>query len=114
MALTVRLRRDLFYSSRCRPQRKCDRLLNESCQIKRRLTSKITNVNLDETYEAALGVWALGLKLLGADGGGSMLFFVPSERQGLRDRLKKLLCVPFWFSSKGSHVVVYEPERINR
>ena len=40
-----------------------------------------------------------------------MLFFVPPERrQELRMRLKKLLCVPFTFSSKGSDVVVYEPE----
>jgi D-glycero-alpha-D-manno-heptose-7-phosphate kinase len=54
---------------------------------------------------------ALGGKLLGAGGGGFMLFFVPPERrQELRSRLKNLLCVPFGFSSKGSDVVVYEPE----
>jgi len=40
-----------------------------------------------------------------------MLFFVPPERRAaLRLRLKKLLCVPFAFSNKGSHVAVYEPE----
>ena len=40
-----------------------------------------------------------------------MLFYVPPEkREALRLRLKKLLCVPFNFSSKGSEVVVYEPE----
>jgi hypothetical protein len=40
-----------------------------------------------------------------------MLFYVPPERrQALRTRLKKLLCVPFSFSDRGSHVVVYEPE----
>ena len=40
-----------------------------------------------------------------------MLFFVPPERKAaLRARLNKLLCVPFGFSNKGSHVVVYEPE----
>ena len=42
-----------------------------------------------------------------------MLFFVPPEkRQALRERLKKLLCIPFSFSNKGSHVVVYEPEAV--
>jgi hypothetical protein len=42
-----------------------------------------------------------------------MLFFVPPERrQALRERLKKLLCIPFGFSNKGSHVVVYEPEEV--
>ena len=58
-----------------------------------------------------MGAGALGGKLLGAGGGGFMLFFVPPERrQALRERLQKLLCVPFSFSSKGSEVVVYEPE----
>lgn len=40
-----------------------------------------------------------------------MLFFVPPERrEALRTRLKKLLCIPFAFSNRGSHVVVYQPE----
>jgi D-glycero-alpha-D-manno-heptose-7-phosphate kinase len=51
--------------------------------------------------------------LLGAGGGGFMLFFVPPEkRNALRERLKKLLCVPFGFSHRGSHVVLYEPEEV--
>ena len=42
-----------------------------------------------------------------------MLFFVPPERrQALRTRLKNLLCVPFGFSNRGSHVVVYESEEV--
>ena len=41
-----------------------------------------------------------------------MLFFVPPEkRAALRLQLKKLLCIPFGFSTRGSHVVVYEPEQ---
>src|SRR5271166_2199972 len=88
-------------------------LLHEGWQIKRSLTQKITNASIDEIYEAGLGAGALGGKLLGAGGGGFMLFFVlPQRRQALRERLKKLLCVPFAFSSQGSHVVVYEPEEM--
>jgi len=34
----------------------------------------------------------------------------PERREALRARLKKLLCVPFRFADRGSHVVVYEPE----
>jgi D-glycero-alpha-D-manno-heptose-7-phosphate kinase len=87
------------------------RLLHESWQIKRTLTQKITNPAIDEIYEAGLSAGALGGKLLGAGGGGFMLFYVPPERrEALRTRLKKLLCVPFAFSTKGSQVVVYEPE----
>jgi D-glycero-alpha-D-manno-heptose-7-phosphate kinase len=87
------------------------RLLHEGWQIKRSLTRKITNAEIDEIYEAGLSAGALGGKLLGAGGGGFMLFFVPPERrQALRERLKKLLCVPFSFSTQGSQVAVYEPE----
>jgi D-glycero-alpha-D-manno-heptose-7-phosphate kinase len=87
------------------------RLLHEGWQLKRSLTSKITTPEIDEIYEAGRSAGALGGKLLGAGGGGFMLFFVPPERrEELRLRLKKLLCVPFSFSQKGSQVVVYEPE----
>jgi D-glycero-alpha-D-manno-heptose-7-phosphate kinase len=88
-------------------------LLHEGWQIKRTLTQRISNASIDEIYEAGLSAGALGGKLLGAGGGGFMLFFVPPERrQALRERLKKLLCVPFAFANKGSHVVVYEPEEV--
>lgn len=87
------------------------RLLHESWQIKRTLTQKISNASIDEIYETGMSAGAVGGKLLGAGGGGFMLFFVPPEKQeALRARLKKLLCVPFTFSSRGSDVVVYEPE----
>ncbi|MGA7449000.1 MAG: galactokinase [Terriglobales bacterium] len=89
------------------------RLLHESWSIKRTLTQRITNPAIDEIYEAGLSAGALGGKLLGAGGGGFMVFFVPPERrQALRERLKKLLCIPFKFSTRGSHVVLYEPEKL--
>jgi D-glycero-alpha-D-manno-heptose-7-phosphate kinase len=98
------------------PHRSLDefgRLLHESWQLKRSLTQKISNANIDEIYQAGISAGALGGKLLGAGGGGFMLFFVPPEkRQALRARLRNLLCVPFSFSSRGSHVVVYEPEEV--
>lgn len=96
------------------PKRSLDdfgRLLHEGWQLKRSLTGKITTPEIDEIYEAGRASGALGGKLLGAGGGGFMLFYVaPERREELRLRLKKLLCVPFSFSQKGSHVVVYEPE----
>ncbi len=98
------------------PNRSLDefgKLMHESWQIKRSLTQKISNANIDEIYEAGLSAGALGGKLLGAGGGGFMLFYVsPEKRAALRERLKKLLCVPFGFSTKGSYVVVYEPEEV--
>jgi D-glycero-alpha-D-manno-heptose-7-phosphate kinase len=94
-----------------RPITDFGRLLHESWSIKRTLTQRISNPAIDEIYEAGRSAGALGGKLLGAGGGGFMIFFVPPERrESLRERLKKLLCIPFKFSSRGSHVVLYEPE----
>jgi D-glycero-alpha-D-manno-heptose-7-phosphate kinase len=94
-----------------RPLDEFGRLLHDSWQIKRSLTQKISTATIDEIYEAGRSAGALGGKLLGAGGGGFMLFYVPPERrEALRQRLKKLLCIPVGFSTRGSHVVVYEPE----
>lgn len=98
------------------PSRSLDefgQLLHETWQIKRSLTQTISNSCIDDIYELGRSAGALGGKLLGAGGGGFMLFFVPPERRSeLRRRLKNLLCVPFAFSNRGSHVVVYEPEEV--
>jgi D-glycero-alpha-D-manno-heptose-7-phosphate kinase len=94
-----------------RPLDDFGRLLDESWKIKRTLTQKISTSHIDEIYEAGLSAGAIGGKLLGAGGGGFMLFYVtPEKREALRLRLQKLLCVPFRFSMKGTEIVVYDPE----
>lgn len=104
---------EAIITSSSRPLDEFGRLLHETWQIKRTLTQNITSTSIDEIYDAGLGAGALGGKLLGAGGGGFMLFFVPPDRrEALRKRLKRLLCVPFAFSSRGSQVVVYEPEKV--
>jgi D-glycero-alpha-D-manno-heptose-7-phosphate kinase len=95
-----------------RPIAEFGKLLHEGWQIKRKLTQNITNSAIDEIYDAGLKAGALGGKLLGAGGGGFMLFFVsPERRQELRNRLSKFLCVPFSIYNRGGEVVVYEPEQ---
>jgi D-glycero-alpha-D-manno-heptose-7-phosphate kinase len=60
------------------------RLLHETWELKRRLTSKISNPVIDEIYEAGREAGALGGKLLGAGGGGFMLFYArPEDHAGL-------------------------------
>ncbi|MDD2806155.1 MAG: hypothetical protein PHV33_11420 [Elusimicrobiales bacterium] len=85
------------------------RLLHESWKLKRSLTDKITNSFIDDAYVAARKAGALGGKILGAGGGGFMLFFVPPERQGrVRKALKNLLHVPFKFDFSGSSIIFYK------
>jgi len=84
------------------------KLLDESWKIKRSLSSQITNSDIDEIYEAAKSAGALGGKLLGAGGGGFMLLFVkPEDKLKVKDKLNKLLHVPFRFENSGSQIIHY-------
>lgn len=86
-------------------------LLHEAWMVKRRLTSKITTPMIDEIYEAAKGAGAFGGKLLGAGGGGFMLFFArPETHARIRAALPGLLQVPFRFEGLGSQIVFYQQE----
>lgn len=87
------------------------KLLNESWRIKRELTKLITNGEIDQIYHAALDAGALGGKLLGAGGGGFVLFYVPSKnQQKVKEKLKSLLHVPFGFDNLGSQVIMYSTQ----
>jgi D-glycero-alpha-D-manno-heptose-7-phosphate kinase len=87
------------------------RLLHEAWMIKRSLAPLITNQLVDEVCEAGLEAGALGGKLLGAGGGGFMLFFVNPELQDkVKEKLKNLLYVPFRFESSGSQIIYYAPQ----
>jgi len=84
------------------------KLLNESWKIKRSITEKISNSKIDLIYERGLEAGALGGKLLGAGGGGFILFYVsPSQKNRLINQLSDLLHVPFHFECMGSHIVHY-------
>jgi D-glycero-alpha-D-manno-heptose-7-phosphate kinase len=86
-------------------------LLNEGWRLKRRLSDKVSNGPIDDVYEAARRAGAIGGKLLGAGGGGFMLFFVrPDQRQQVADALPHLVKVPVKFESSGSRIVLYQPD----
>jgi D-glycero-alpha-D-manno-heptose-7-phosphate kinase len=91
------------------------RLLHEGWQIKKSLTDKIAPAFVDEIYDTAIAAGADGGKLLGAGGGGFMLFAVdPARRQRVLQALERLLVVPFEFERQGTQVVFYEPEGSSR
>lgn len=87
------------------------RLLDYSWNLKRGITSGISTDSIDEQYRKALNAGALGGKLLGAGGGGFLLFYVPEEAQeSVRDAMKDLLYVPFTFENEGTKIIFYNPE----
>ncbi len=89
---------------------KFGRLLNESWKLKRSLSDKVSNEQIDKIYETARLSGASGGKILGAGGGGFMLIFArPKDQQRIKDKLKKLLLVPIKFEESGSQVVIYSP-----
>jgi len=88
------------------------KLLDEAWQLKRSLSNKISNPVIDEIYERAKRIGVIGGKLLGAGGGGFMLFFAPPElHQKIKEEIKGLF-VPFKFENQGSQIIFYQPEEV--
>ena len=82
------------------------RILNENWMLKRKLANSISNNMVDYYYNIAMESGALGGKLLGAGGGGFMLFYCPKERQmRLRNALNDLVELPFSFETGGTKVI---------
>ncbi|ADG94573.1 GHMP kinase [Arcobacter nitrofigilis DSM 7299] len=85
-------------------------LLNYTWELKKSLSSKVSNNNIDNMYEKAINAGAIGGKLLGAGGGGFMAFYVEKDKQlSVIDALKGYLHIPFDFDFEGSKIIVYEP-----
>lgn len=87
------------------------RLLDYTWKLKRGITSDISNNSIDELYARAIRAGAIGGKLLGAGGGGFLLFYVEKDRQfAVLKELKELLYVPFEFENVGTRVLYYKAE----
>jgi D-glycero-alpha-D-manno-heptose-7-phosphate kinase len=87
------------------------RLLDYAWMLKRGISSGISTDSIDEQYDRAMKAGALGGKLLGAGGGGFLLFYVPLEKQAaVREALKDQLHVPFRFENEGTKIIFYGPE----
>lgn len=83
-------------------------LLHEQWLIKRSMSSQITNSDINNIYDSGMKAGALGGKLLGAGGGGFMMFFAEPERQAaIRAALGNLLYVPVRFDHLGSQIVYF-------
>ena len=87
------------------------RLLDITWKLKRQTGGAITTNSIDELYKKGIDAGALGGKLLGAGGGGFLLFYVETEKQmAVRETMRDLLYVPFCFEEGGTQVIHYTPE----
>lgn len=86
------------------------RMLDHTWRLKRGTGSKVSNGSIDELYERGIKAGALGGKLLGAGGGGFLLFYVEQEKQqNVIKALDDLMHVPFHFENEGTLIVHYNP-----
>ena len=87
------------------------KLLNEAWNLKKSLSDSVSTSVIEAVYEKALASGAIGGKLLGAGGGGFLLFFCEPDKQSmLLEGLKDYLHIPFRFEENGSSVIYYREE----
>lgn len=87
------------------------RLLDHTWRLKKQTGAKISTDSIDCLYEKGIKAGALGGKLLGAGGGGFLVFYVQPEKQvSVRSAMQDLMYIPFKFENSGTRVIHYTPE----
>ena len=87
------------------------RLLDYTWKLKRGISNRISTDSIDGLYAKGMAAGALGGKLLGAGGGGFLLFYVePDKQEVVHKAMEELLHVPFEFENSGTRVIHYTPE----
>ena len=85
------------------------RMLDDAWKLKKSLASSVSNCSIDEAYELAKQNGAWGGKILGAGGGGFLLFLAPPEfHKKIADELKSLSKIDFALENSGSTVLAYD------
>lgn len=91
------------------------RLLDYTWKLKRGISSQISTGTIDDLYDRGIKAGALGGKLLGAGGGGFLLFYVEEDkREAVHQAMEDLLYVPFRFENSGTRVIYYTPEEYEK
>lgn len=87
------------------------RLLDVTWQLKRGKSEVVSTNEIDALYQKGIKAGALGGKLLGAGGGGFLVFYVqPEYQKAVREAMSDLLYIPFRFEEGGTRVIHYSPE----
>ncbi len=86
-------------------------LLDHTWKLKRKTGSAVSTNSIDALYAKGIEAGALGGKLLGAGGGGFLVFYVqPEYHEAVRLAMRDLLYIPFEFENGGTRVIHYTPE----
>lgn len=87
------------------------RLLDHTWKLKKQTGSAVSTNSIDALYEKGIQAGALGGKLLGAGGGGFLVFYVqPEYQEAVKEAMKELMYIPFRFEDGGTRVIHYTPE----
>ena len=87
------------------------KLLDHTWRLKRQTGSAVSTENIDLLYEKGIKAGALGGKLLGAGGGGFLVFYVqPEQQEAVKKAMNNLMYIPFEFEDGGTRVIHYTPE----
>ena len=91
------------------------RLLDYTWKLKKKSGSAVSSDSIDELYSRGINAGALGGKLLGAGGGGFLIFYVqPEYQESVRRVMNDLMYIPFSFENGGTRVIHYTPETYDR
>ncbi len=86
-------------------------MLHQSWLYKRSLAKGISDPKIDEIYKRGLKAGATGGKVLGAGGGGFILFYCEPERQeSLRKELKELKELKIKFGMWGTKIIYFHDQ----
>ncbi len=84
-------------------------ILHENWNLKKQLTTKISDPQIDDWYKKGIAAGAEGGKILGAGGGGFLLFYCQKDKQdALRAALSDLKPYPFRFENQGTRVILFD------
>lgn len=86
-------------------------LLDYTWKLKCKTGKKVSTDSIDRLYKKGIEAGALGGKLLGAGGGGFLLFYVqPEYQKEVMEAMRNLLYIPFEFENSGTRVIYYTAE----
>ena len=105
--LTNQALQEVFFKKKL-DLKKFGEALKDQWEFKKKLSTKVSNNQIDKIFQEAYSKGAYGGKILGAGGGGFILFLVPKNKQkSFLKHFSKYLKVPFRIDNTGSQIIYY-------